>query len=104
MGLQTKHTSIIYIYNAITKLAGEHYFEPPDFWEGDLCAIGLHKNDKLVYISTYIYLEDFNNNPRFFAEFEIIDPTTFMTLKKLQTIESARESELLTEIKTFFGL
>ena len=29
-----------------------------DYWEADLCAIGIKKGDKLVYVSTYNYLDE----------------------------------------------
>ena len=102
--LPTKHQSIRTIYNDIEKLAGQAYFEEPDFWEGDLCAIGLHKNNKLVYISTYNFIEYFDTDPKFFVEFEFIDPFSYKTGKIVKTFDEITREALLEETAAFFEL
>ena len=42
-----------------------------DYWEIDLCAIGIRKGNKLVYISTFNYVED--DEVRYDFDLEIID-------------------------------
>lgn len=48
----------ITIINLIAKLKDKIDFsllEIVDYWETDLCAIGIKKENKIVYISTYNY-------------------------------------------------
>jgi hypothetical protein len=54
----TKHKTII---NFLTKIKNEINFNSiliVDYWEADLCAIGLRNNNKLIYISTYNYCNE----------------------------------------------
>jgi hypothetical protein len=52
-GLSNKDKSIQYTLNIITETFCSNYFVLVDFWEGDNYAIGLRKNEKLIYL----YLE-----------------------------------------------
>lgn len=53
-----KHFSITSILEELNKKTQFYLVEIVDNWEGDLCAIGLKKDDKLVYISTYSYIDE----------------------------------------------
>ena len=51
-----------------------------DLWEADTCAIGIKKEDKLVYISTYNYCQ--NNIISYDFDFEIINENNLEVIKK----------------------
>lgn len=72
-----------------------------DFWEADLCAIGLKKKDKLIYISSW---ENSNNpidNMIYHVEFEIIDQNTLETNQLVKEITGISISDLIPEIDLF---
>ncbi|OJJ14555.1 hypothetical protein BKI52_42545 [marine bacterium AO1-C] len=54
-----KHRSIINLIAKLEKMLNDH-FEICDYWEADLCAIGIKTNNKLVYISTANYINQSN--------------------------------------------
>ncbi len=54
--LQEKDYSIVSVVNYLSDRYGNDSFFTNDFWDGDLCAIGLFDKEKkyLFYISTYL--------------------------------------------------
>lgn len=73
-----------------------------DYWEADLCAIGLMKGNKLVYISTFNYAE----NEELMCDFdlEIIDGRNNKKLDVVKIGRSVSEAELVKEIKLFLEM
>ena len=70
-----------------------------DLWEADTCAIGIKKENKMIYISTYNYLE--NEPIRYDFDFEIINKNKLEVIKERRGVT---EKELLNEINIFLGL
>ena len=70
-----------------------------DLWEADTCAIGIRKEDKLVYISTYNYCQ--NKIISYDFDFEIINKNKLEVIKERRGVT---ERELLDEINIFLGL
>ena len=70
-----------------------------DLWEADTCAIGIRKEDKLVYISTYNYCQ--NKIISYDFDFEIINENKLEVIKERRGVT---ERELLDEINIFLGL
>ena len=70
-----------------------------DLWEADTCAIGIKKENKMIYISTYNYLE--NEPIRYDFDFEIINKNKLEVIKERGGVT---ERELLDEINIFLGL
>jgi hypothetical protein len=99
--LPNKDKSIQYIINIITETFGANYFALVDFWEGDNYALGLRKNEKLIYISTWNFKDCPENEPLFYIEFELVDSTTFSTLKIEKMLNGVNKSELISEIQRF---
>ncbi len=97
-----KHQSILDLLKRLeSTIVDFSHLKIVDFWDGDLCAIGLQKGNKLVYISTYLYLH--LAKCRFDFDFEILNKE----VDKLDVIREARnvsEVELIKEIATFFEL
>jgi len=70
-----------------------------DLWEADTCAIGIKKEDKLVYISTYNYCQ--NKIISYDFDFEIISKDKLEVIKERRGVT---ERELLNEINIFLDL
>ncbi|QNR25597.1 hypothetical protein [Croceimicrobium hydrocarbonivorans] len=73
-----------------------------DHWPSDLCAIGLQKENRLIYISTFNFAN--REKPGYDYDLELInrlDETNIYILKKGR---EASEDELINEIKAFFEL
>ena len=70
-----------------------------DLWEADTCAIGVKRENKMIYISTYNYIE--NESIRYDFDFEIINENKLEVIKERRNIT---EKELLNEIKFFLDL
>ncbi|MDR1199319.1 MAG: hypothetical protein LBK94_09995 [Prevotellaceae bacterium] len=73
--------------------------ETVDYWDADMCAIGLKKDNKLVYISTYNYVNA--KIIKYDFDFEIIDNINYETIKIIKNGINISESELISEIKLF---
>jgi hypothetical protein len=70
-----------------------------DFWEGDLFAIGLKKQEKVIYISTYGF--DSQEDMKYYVEFELIDNTSLETLEVVKQLDGISLENLIQEIKDF---
>lgn len=70
-----------------------------DYWEADLCAIGLMRGNKLVYISTFNYAE--NEEVMYDFDLEIIDENDKENFCVIKVCRNVTEDELVNEIKHF---
>lgn len=73
-----------------------------DYWEADLCAIGLRRDNRLVYISTFNYVDDNKGNYDF--DLEITEGNRLGKLDIVKTGRNVSEAELIDEIKLFLGV
>ena len=94
-----KDVTIVNFINILRKTFDISQVEVIDLWEADTCAIGIKKKNKMIYISTYNYIE--NKPIRYDFDFEIINENKLEVIKKRRNIT---EKELLNEIKFFFDL
>ena len=95
----------ISIINFITRLKTSINFnrvEIVDYWEADLCAIGLRDGDKLIYISTYNYLYD--KEVKFDFDKELLNNDHLDEIKIVETGRNVSEEDLIHEIKLFLGV
>jgi len=69
-----------------------------DYWEADLCAIGLKKDNKLIYISTYSYDV---NNIKYDYDLEIINQEKEDSINVVKEVRSKSEDELVKDIRLF---
>lgn len=106
-----KHITIQRITTKIFELFEDNFFETyieenetkiVDCWEGDLCAIGLKKDNKVVYISTYNFRFYKPNKVKYYVDFETIDINTLETLEVIKTLDKIDEENLLNEVVSFF--
>ena len=91
------------IENLLTKLKRSLDFnliEIVDYWDADLCAIGIKKGDKLIYISNYNYVD--SKELKFDYDFEIINKREITKLQVVNKFRDKLEIELLNDIKMFF--
>lgn len=92
----------ITVINLITTLKDRIDFsllEIIDYWEADLCAIGIRKNNKIVYISTFNYIND--SAIRYDFDLELIDGEQINIIKQGRNVS---QSLLVTEMELFFDL
>ena len=84
------------VNNIIEKLE-EKDLEIVDYWDADLCAIGLKKkgeSKRLVYVSSY------GESPEYFClEFEEIDRCSFQVVNRY---ENVHETDILEKVAEFF--
>lgn len=73
-----------------------------DYWEADLCAIGLMKGNKLVYISTFNYIE--NEELMYDFDLEIIEENDKEKISVLKVGRNVSENDLVDEIKLFLDV
>lgn len=73
--------------------------EVVDYWEADLCAIGLIKENKLIYISTFNYLE--NQELMYDVDLEVIDENNKERINVVRVGRNVSEMELVNEVKLF---
>jgi hypothetical protein len=70
-----------------------------DYWDADRCAIGLKRDNQLVYISTFNYVG--NNRLKYDFDLEIIDESDQEKIKVVKSGRKVSETELVNEIKLF---
>ena len=90
------------ILKLIEKLRAKINFtqlEIVDYWEADRCAIGFKKENRLVYISTYNYVE--NNKSIYDFDFETIDENINENVTVVRIGRNVSEAELINEVKLF---
>lgn len=90
----------ITIINLIAKLKDKIDFsllEIVDYWEADLCAIGIKKENKMIYISTYNYVSDSPITYDFDLEL-----TGTEEINVIRQGRNVSQSFLIDEIKLFF--
>ncbi len=100
--LKYKEESILTIYNAIIHELGIDYFEKIDYWDGDNCAIGFKREEKIIYISTWNFRNLDATLMRYYAEFEIIDVISLETLETKKILNAATKDELVAEVVLFY--
>lgn len=73
--------------------------EVVDYWDADLCAIGLKRDNKMVYISTYNHTE--KTEACYDFDLEIIDQTNAEKLNIVLAGRNVSAKELIEAIKQF---
>ncbi len=97
-----KDLTILKLIERLKLIINFTLLEVVDYWEADLCAIGIKKENKVVYISTFNYVE--NEELMYDFDLEIIDEND---IEKFDVINGARnvsEAELVSEIKLFLDV
>lgn len=90
------------VVDFITIIKADRQFsaiEIVDYWEADLCAIGLKKNNRLVYISTFNYVNE--SFVKYDFDFEILNERNSGEMRNVKKGRGITEIELIKEIKGF---
>ena len=76
-----------------------HLVEIVDYWEADLCAIGLKRGNKLAYISTYksLGLEEI----RYDYDLELMDAEISSNMEVVKEGRDCEEAELFMDVRRF---
>ena len=96
-----KHISITRLLERLKLEIDFDAIDLVDYWEADLCAIGLKKGNRLIYISTFNYLT--SKEPGFDVDFEILDGMATENLKAVNTGRNVSEAELINEIRVYLS-
>ena len=96
-----KHISITRLLERLKLEIDFDAIDLVDYWEPDLCAIGLKKGNRLIYISTFNYLT--SKEPGFDVDFEILDGMATENLKAVNTGRNVSEAELINEIRVYLS-
>ncbi len=94
-----KDKTILELINKINQHAEWSSLEIVDFWEGDFCAIGLKKENRLIYINTYNYVEA--TEIKYDLDLELLKGNEHSTI--VRTIRGVSQTQLFTEIKQFLA-
>jgi hypothetical protein len=70
-----------------------------DYWDGDLCAIGLENKEKLIYISTFNY----TNFDSIKYEYDLEIDHSNDNHNVIKSKRNVTEKELMNEINNFFS-
>jgi hypothetical protein len=73
-----------------------------DNWPSDLCAIGIQKGDKLVYISTFNFIDE--SDIKYDYDLEHIDKSDNSNIIVVKEGRGVTEQHLITELKSFLGV
>ena len=101
-----KEETILKLIEKLHKIIDFPLFENIDYWEADLCAIGLKRGNKLVYISTWNYVSKKykNNEISYDFDFEIIDESNIEKINVARIGRNISETELINEVKLFLEI
>jgi hypothetical protein len=69
-----------------------------DYWDADLCAIGIKRENRLVYIST------FNGEYKYYYELELLDENEVDKYTVLQRGDGVAENVLISIVKEFLKI
>jgi hypothetical protein len=96
-----KDKTILDLLKRLSSVKNFDLLQIVDYWEADLCAIGIKRGEKLIYISTYNYL---NKHLRFDYDLEILDNLDESNFKLIKEARQASEDELVKDIKEFLNV
>lgn len=94
-----KDLTILKLIERLKLIINFTLLEIVDYWDSDLCAIGILKENKLVYISTYNYIE--NEELMYDFDLEVIDENDKEKFDVIRVGRNVSEAELVSEIKLF---
>lgn len=97
-----KDKTIIGFLKRIQSFINLYSLEIVDYWNADICAVGLKKGNKLIYIATF----NFNVQIpiKYDYDLEMADDLATDNYKVVKKGRAVTERELLTEIESFLSI
>ncbi|MGN6567874.1 MAG: hypothetical protein ACTHJ0_07975 [Flavipsychrobacter sp.] len=93
-----KHQSILKLLDRLNTLITDNGLEIVDNWDADLCAIGLQRDTKLIFISTYGSID--KDTVLYDYDLELLGEG----YQVIKAVNHATEQELIAAIQDFFGV
>ena len=96
-----KHKTIEALLDKVSLSVNLDLVEIVDYWEADLCAIGIRRENKLVYISNYNYFNE--KQIRFDYDFELIAEANNKGIV-LKEGRNVNDDELINDLKKILDI
>ncbi|GAB3027446.1 hypothetical protein GCM10027051_35400 [Niabella terrae] len=94
-----KDLTIISLIDRLRQIIDFGMLEIIDYWEGDQCAIGLKRYNRLVYISTFNFID--TNSLNYDFDLEVIDINRNESQNIVGKGRAVSEAELISAVKYF---
>lgn len=73
-----------------------------DHWDADLCAIGIQKDNRLIYISTWNNSNE--SEQKYDYDLELIDESDLSKINVIKEGREVSENELIHQMKLFWEI
>ena len=97
-----KDKSLITLLDKLRSKADFDKVEFIDNWDGDLCAIGFKRGNRLVYLSSWNFSDGISEGYDY--DFELLNENPSDKLNVLKEARSVSEEELIADIKKFLDI
>jgi hypothetical protein len=97
----TKDKSIIELIEKLKLRVNFNQIEIVDYWDADLCAIGLKRQDRLVYLSTWNFADGIYDGYDY--DFELYDEQQ-PDKNVLKEARNVKEEECIADIAKFLDV
>lgn len=98
----TKDKSLIDLIEKLKLRVNFSLIEIVDNWDADLCAIGLKRQERLVYLSTWNFADGIYDGYDY--DFELLNEQQPDKLNVLKEARNIKEEECITDIKKFLDV
>jgi hypothetical protein len=92
-----KHTSIIDLIEKLKLRINFNQVEIVDYWDGDLCAIGFKRKERLVCLSSYNFANGISDDYDY--DFEMLNEQQVDNLNIIKKARNRKEEQLIADIK-----
>lgn len=97
-----KHKTLIAILQKLEAKSDFQKVEFIDHWDGDLCAIGFKRGNRLVYLSSWNFADGVTKGYDY--DFELINENASDKLNVLKEARDISEDEVIADIKGFLEI
>lgn len=97
-----KHKTLVAILKKLESKSDFSKVEFVDYWDGDLCAIGFKRGNRLVYLSSWNFADGVTKGYDY--DFELINENESDKLNVLKEARDVSEDEVMADIKAFLEI
>lgn len=90
-----KDTTILELLDRLKSVLDFDLVEIVDYWDADLCAVGLKTGNRLIYINT------FNSNETYDYDLELLDPHNKESYNVISEGRGVSETVLTSVLKEY---